>query len=110
VHAISDPAQLGGHLSPDVIAGSRTLSGVVYALDGEGSRVPVERATVSLDGLGGMGFVSAATVTDVDGRYVLCGLDEDTTTYLFASKEGYRLFEQPLSITTTTRLDIELRR
>jgi hypothetical protein len=49
-------------------------------------------------------------VTDVDGRYILCGLADEPSTYLFASKSGYRLFESVVKLAGNTSLDIEMRR
>jgi len=65
---------------------------------------------VSLDSLGGLGFVAATTLTDADGRYILCGLADDPSTYLFAWKDGYGLFESTVNVAGNTTLDIELRR
>lgn len=110
VHVVSDPEQLGARLPPDLIGGTRTLAGSVYEVDGDGVRVPIGQARVTLDALSGLGFVAATTLTDSDGRYVLCGLDHDTSTYVFSSKDGYRLFEQNISVTNDTTLDIQMRR
>ena len=110
VHVVSDPEQLGARLSPDLIGRTRTLSGFLYEVDGDGLRVPVAQARVTLDAQSGLGFVAATTLTDSDGRYVLCGLDHDTSTYVFASKDGYRLFGQDVPVRNDTILDIQMRR
>jgi hypothetical protein len=65
---------------------------------------------VELDGLCGLGWVAATTLTDADGRYVLCGLAGEPSTYVYASKSGYRLFESNVALTGNTSLDIEMRR
>ena len=110
VHVLNDPEQLGARLPADVIGRTRTLSGFVYEVDGGGLRVPIAQARLTLDALSGLGFVAATTLTDSEGRYVLCGLDHDTSIYVFASKDGYRLFERNVSITNDTTFDIEMRR
>jgi hypothetical protein len=82
----------------------------VYEDATEGRRTPLVDVRVSLDSLDGLGFVAATTLTDADGRYILCGLDDDPSTYVFAWKEGYRLFESRVQLAGNTTEDIELRR
>ena len=62
------------------------------------------------DGLDGVCLLTASTRTSPDGRYVLCGLENDASTYVFAVKTGYRMFERATAIDGKTTLDIELRR
>jgi hypothetical protein len=58
----------------------------------------------------GLGWTTATTVTDADGRYVLCGLGGQTSTFLYAAKPGYEVFADivPLNLSGDTTLDIEL--
>jgi hypothetical protein len=64
---------------------------------------------MELDGLDGMGLPIASTRTDANGRFVFCGMS-DSTTYLYASKSGYRLFEISVPLAGNTTFDVELTR
>ena len=110
VRVVSDTAQLGAQLPAELLALTPTLSGFVYEVADDGRRIPVRDARVELDGLFGLGLPIATTMTDVNGRYVLCGLDGDTSTYLFASKTAYSLFEATVRLGGNTTRDIEMRR
>ena len=110
IHLIADRRQLGAHLPAELVARTPLLSGVVSEVDSDGRRTPLADVRVELDGLYGLGLVTATTLTDADGRYVLCGLAGETTTYMFASKSGYRLFESTVTLAGNTSLDIEMRR
>jgi hypothetical protein len=58
---------------------------------------------------GGADLVTASTVTDSDGRYVLCGLSRDKTGALLVLKPDYPPFFKSVLLTgTTTTLDVEL--
>jgi len=109
IHVVVDRQLLGSHLPPELLARTPVLAGVVYVQATEG-RTPLADVRVSLDSLGGLGFVAATTLTDADGRYILCGLADDPSTYLFAWKDGYGLFESTVNVAGNTTLDIELRR
>ena len=109
VRVISNPRQLGARLPPELLFDTPTLSGVVTELTSDGRR-PLSDVRVELDGLGGLGLVTATTLTDAEGRYVLCGLRNESATYLFASRAGYKLFEQTVALSGSTTLDIELQR
>jgi hypothetical protein len=110
VHVVADRQQLGSRLPAELLARTPLLSGVVYEQAADGRRTPLADARLSLDSLGGLGFVAATTLTDADGRYILCGLADDPSTYLFAWKDGYGLFESTVNVAGNTTLDIELRR
>jgi hypothetical protein len=110
IHLVVDRQQLGAHLPAELLARTPVLSGVVYEADGDGRRTPVADVRVELDGLYGLGWVAATTLTDADGRYILCGLADEPSTYVFASKSGYRLFESNVTLNGNTTLDIEMRR
>jgi hypothetical protein len=71
VYIISDPDQLGHHLPAQLLADTPSLSGLVFETTAQG-RQPVAQTRVELDMVGGMGDVSATTLTDAAGRYVLC--------------------------------------
>jgi hypothetical protein len=110
IHLVADHQQLGAHLPPELLARTPILSGIVFEVDGDGRRVPLADVRVELDGLFGMGWVAATTLTDTDGRYVLCGLAGEPSTYVYASRSGYRLFESNVALAGNTSLDIEMRR
>ena len=101
VRVVSDPRQLGARLPPELLFDTPTLSGVVTELTSDGRR-PLSDVRVELDGLGGLGLVTATTLTDAEGRYVLCGLRNESATYLFASKASYKLFEQTVALSGST--------
>jgi hypothetical protein len=110
VHKVVDPHQLGGHLPSELLAETPTLSGVVFELTPDGERRPIESAEVQTDGLGGLGWITAGTLTDEEGRYVLCGFQGETSTYVIASKAGFRPLQATTRLTGNTTLDIELTR
>lgn len=110
VHMISDPDQLGGHLPAQLLGDTPSLSGLVFEVTAQG-RQPVAQARVELDMIYGMGDVSATTLTDTEGRYVLCGLSGHDSTYVYASKAGYRLADVgTVALNGNTFRDIELQR
>jgi hypothetical protein len=110
VHIVADPNQLGAHLPAELLADVPTLSGVVFENTPDGRR-PVSGARLEVDMLYGLGDVSATTLTDSDGRYVLCGLTGNSP-YIYASKSGFKAVDVgtvSLSSANTIR-DIELQR
>ena len=110
VHIISDPDQLGGHLPAPLLNDTPSLSGLVFEITAQG-RQPVAQARVELDMIYGLGDVSATTLTDTEGRYVLCGLSGHDSTYVYASKAGYRLGDVgTVALNGDTVHDIELQR
>jgi hypothetical protein len=109
IHAVDDRLQLGGRLPAELLANTPTISGYVFEINEDG-RHRLADVRVELDGLFGLGLVTATTLTDADGRYVLCGLEGESSTYLFASKAGYQLYEKTVGVNGDTTLDIELRR
>jgi len=109
IHAVADRQQLGAQLPAEFLAHAPLLSGVVFERTDDGRR-PLADVRVELDGLHGLGWVAATTLTDANGRYVLCGLGDEPSTYLFASKSGYRLFESAVTLAGNTNLDIEMRK
>ena len=110
IHVVADRQQLGSRLPAELLARTPLLSGVVYEQAADGRRTPLADARLSLDSLGGLGFVAATTLTDAEGRYILCGLDDDTSTYVFAWMEGFDVFESRVTLAGNTTLDIELHR
>ena len=110
VHLVVDSAQLGAHLPAELLADIPTLSGLVFENAAEG-RQAVPGVRVELDMIYGLGDVSATTLTDSDGRYVLCGLGGTDSTYVYASKTGYQLADVgTVYLNGNTIRDIELHR
>jgi hypothetical protein len=110
VHLVTDPAQLGANLPPELLERTPTLSGMVFEVLDDGRRSPLAGTRVALDGLGGEDMVIATTLTDADGHYVLCGLDGDREPYLYATREGYRMFEATVRVDGNTVFDIQMQR
>ena len=109
VHIIADPAHLGAHLPGDLLIETPTLSGTVFETTPLGRDV-VPGVRVELDMLG-VGDASATTLTDSDGRYILCGLGGFAVTYVSASKSGYRVADVgSVHLDGNTIRDIELQR
>jgi hypothetical protein len=121
VHVVVDANQLGAHLPAELLAETPTLSGTVFENTAEG-RQPVAGVLLEVDMMAGLGDVSATTLTDSDGRYVLCGLDgarlPDGSTaalaaspYLWAVKNGFKTAEVgTVKLNGNTVRDIELAR
>ena len=110
VHSIVDPAKLGAHLPSELLVNTSTLSGTVFETTALG-RQPVPGVRLSLDMFFGLGDVSATTLTDSDGRYVLCGLGGVSSTYVWALKSGYRTADVGnVPLNGNTIRDIELQR
>ena len=111
IHLVADPSKLGGRLPMELLRDTPTLSGVVFETTAAGRR-PLSDVVLDLDGLGGMGVPTARTLTDSEGRYIFCGLGGEMSTYLFATKGGYRGFEGTVELNGTrdTTFDIEFGR
>jgi hypothetical protein len=85
-----------------------TLTGTVYEVTPTG-RQPVAGALIEADGAGGLGWVVANTVTDLNGRYFLCNLPKGMD--LLVWKKGYVTKETwPVGGPPSTTLDIEIQR
>jgi hypothetical protein len=110
VHIVADPKQLGAHLPAELLTDMPTLTGVVFENTPDGKQ-PVSGVRLEVDMLYGLGDVSATTLTDSDGRYVLCGLVGNSP-YIYASKAGFRVGDVgTVSLTgANTIRDIELQR
>ena len=109
LHIVADRARLGANLPTELMQRSPLLSGTVSEVLTDGHLVPVAEARAELDGVGGDGLVLATTLTDADGRYVLCGLDADREPFLYASRQGYRTFGAVVRMTGNTVFDVTLR-
>ena len=107
VHLISDPSMLGANLPDVFMSQGSLLTGVVFETTAAG-RQPVANAGIELDGLDGLGLTIATTLTDSEGRFVLCGVPYSPRLYLFASKNGYELAGRG-QLDGAGSLEIELR-
>ena len=110
VHRVVDKNQLGANLPAALLAQTPTLSGVVYESTPQG-RQPIPNAWVTLDGEGGLGLLVADTLTDAQGRYVLCSVPQTPMMAIVAGAQGFDLAEifGP-ALANKTTLDIEMRR
>jgi hypothetical protein len=110
VHTVRDREQLGARLPPQFLSQIPTLSGVVFEVTPEGRRF-VSEAHLELVTADGGEIALADTLTDRDGRYVLCGLERDPSFFLYVSKPGYTLFGKGVVLTgNATTFDVELQR
>jgi hypothetical protein len=102
---ISDPTLLGTNVPSDVVAGSRTISGMVYETV-DGARRPLPNISVVFD-VDGQGNIFATTTTGYDGRYLLCGLNDVTSGFVEAYDEGFSTGTAKVS-PGSVNVDIEL--
>jgi hypothetical protein len=110
LHLVSDPAQVGARVPAALLAQGVLLSGTVHDVTG-GRPAPVAGAHVYLDGLGGMGVPIARTVTDGDGRYVLCGPSLSDAPAIHVSAPGFIPFEADgAALRPGATLDVDLQR
>jgi carboxypeptidase family protein len=87
------------------------LTGVVYGQLPDGKRAPLPDATVWLDG--DMTPLAATTITDADGRYVLCGIPRGPHEFAATAEGGYDNVKNPqrsIDVAGDMTLDLELRR
>ena len=108
VHLISDLSLLGANLPDVFMSQGPLLTGTVFETTDQG-REPVANAFVGLDANGGEGLVVATTLTDSDGRFVLCAVPHSELLFIFINKEGYEDFGRD-GFAGASKLDIELRR
>lgn len=107
IHLISDLSLLGANLPEIFMAQGSLLSGSVYEMTGAG-RQPLANASIQLDAADGNGVLIASTLTDAEGRFVLCGVSASPSLYLFAAKDGYELWGRG-QLDGVANLEIELR-
>jgi hypothetical protein len=87
------------------------LTGVVYGQLPDGTRAPLPDAWVALDG--DITPLAATTITDADGRYVLCGIPRGPHEFAAIAEGGYDIFKNPprsIDVVGDMTLDVELRR
>ena len=84
--------------------GFRSVSGAVFEKTGDG-RQPVAGAYVSYEPV--MEYAAAVTITDADGRYLLCGIPaaRSATISVYTSSDRYGFATAPAGATTA---DVEL--
>jgi hypothetical protein len=83
------------------------LTGVVFGRGPDGTRATIPDAMVFLDN------VVATTITDADGRYVLCGIPRGRHEFAAIAAGGYDIFKNPprtIDIAGDMTLDVELKR
>jgi hypothetical protein len=87
------------------------LRGVVYGQLPDGTREPLPDAVVYLDG--DMNPLAATTITDADGRYVLCGIPRGRHEFAATADGGYDISKNPvlsIDVAGDMTLDVDLRR
>lgn len=83
------------------------LTGVVFGQGPDGTRAPIPDAMVFLDD------AFATTITDADGRYVLCGIPRGSHEFAAIAAGGYDISKNPprtIDILGDMTLDVELKR
>jgi hypothetical protein len=109
IHTVPESGPLGASLPDELMPRKPILSGVVYETTPTGRR-PLPQAWVSLDPIQGLGLVIASTLTDADGRYVLCGVPYLPGLVLMVSRDGFESFQSPGDLTDRGSFDVEMRR
>ncbi len=87
------------------------LTGVVFGQNPDGTRVPLPDADVALGG--DMAPLAAFTITDANGRYVLCGVPPGRHEFAAIAEGGYDIAKNPvreIDVAGDTTFDVELRR
>jgi hypothetical protein len=112
VRVVNDYDVIGAAVPPVFLEGTRILRGEVYeTVPGIGRR-PVPFATVTVDGFRDwsheIGWPTANTRTDSDGRYVLCGLEADATATIYVTDPIHEMFVSNVELSGDTVLDVEL--
>jgi hypothetical protein len=111
VRVVNDYDVIGAAIPPAFLERTRVLSGQVYEVV-DGRRQPVPFATVSVGGYRDfstdLGWPIANTRTDADGRYVICGLEAETSATLFVVNPIHLMFESLVEFSGDTILDVEL--
>jgi hypothetical protein len=110
LHVVTDRALLGANLPAGLPRRPHRVSGIVHEVREDGTRVPLADVWVGLDGAMGDGLVVAGTMTDADGRYVLCGIEPAAAVALVAGGQPYGPFAQNLAGDGDVVIDIPLRR
>lgn len=110
VFLVSDPSYVGTAL-PAELTTAPTLTGIVYETTAAG-RVPVAGAAVGVEVEPDL--PTATTMTDANGRYLICGLPSGTKGFpallsLSAGKGGYVTTDLATTLSgSVTTLDVEI--
>jgi len=114
VAVVYDYSLIGAAVPPAFLEHTRVLSGAVYETTRGGRREPVRFATVYVGGIReygqDVGWPIANTRTDNDGRYIICGLEGDSTATVYVTNPAHQTFvSTPLVLSGDAVLDIELK-
>jgi len=114
VKVVGSYSIIGAAIPRSFLDGTRILSGVVYESAPGGGRQPVPFATVSIDGFRDwnhdLGWPIAITRTDNDGRYIICGLESDTSASVYVIDSRHDMLIADVDLRSDTVLDLEVRR
>jgi hypothetical protein len=112
VRVVNDYRVIGAAVPPVFLEETRTLSGVVYETVPGGGRRPLPFATVSVGGFREfdqeLGWPIANTRTDADGRYVICGLEAETSAKVYVVSFTHEMVVTDVALPSDTVLDVEL--
>jgi hypothetical protein len=113
VRMVDDYDVIGAAIPPEFREHTRILSGQVYEVV-DGRREPVPFSTVSVGGFRDfstdIGWPIANTRTDADGRYVICGLEMESSATVYVVNPLHEMFEVFVEFSGDMELDVELTR
>jgi len=114
VKVVADYSIIGAAIPRSFLDGTRILSGQVYeSVPGVG-RQPVPFATVSVNGFRDwnhdFGWPIAITRTDNDGRYIICGLEADTSASVYVIDWRHEMLIADVDLKSDAVLDLDVSR
>jgi hypothetical protein len=114
VTVVYDYNLIGAAVPATFLAHTRILTGKVYETVPGSGRQPVRFATVYVGGIReygqDVGWPIANTRTDNDGRYIICGLEGDSSATVYVTNPTHETFvSTPLVLRGDAVLDIELK-
>ena len=114
VKVVYDYSIIGAAIPASFLDSTRILSGEVYESVAGAGRKPVAFATISVNGFRDwshdLGWPIAITRTDKDGRYIVCGLEADTSATVYVIDPLHDMLVSDVDLKSDTVLDIDLSR
>jgi hypothetical protein len=110
LHVVTDRSRLGANLPDELPQTSLRISGTVFEIAADGTRLPIAGAHVGFDELMGDSMGFARTQSGPDGRYVLCGVPPEREVTLLAFREALGASFAPVRFGDDAVIDIRLGR